>query len=258
MKRTTAALLPLPLLLGSCALFSGEGLVHGSAQLGGYNLDARGSIDSFKGATAGRMPVEAVGQERSSVTPYGQATLGVLGFDLTASGFQYSQTGTAFFTGNFLGNTYSGPTYSDLEIDNFQVLLGWNPVALGIVEAGILIGLDYYSVDFLVRDVAVPATVGRLDQDFPLPVAGVRVMVWPLPWIGAGGDVVGSVWTVDGLDTQMVDGKLLIVVQPVDHLEAFVGYRYQSLQFEGLSSSFSLVNSDLTFSGIIFGVGAYF
>lgn len=231
---------------------------RGHASFGAYSGTMAGKVVSAVGPAVGVVDLEQAGVGGRVLSSDFGVQAGWGGLDLTVSGYSFSQQSVGFVLGSFLGTTFPGPVSTDLEIQNLRALLGYNVVDTDIVRAGVLAGVDLYSVDLVVRDVLLLGLSESLDETLPVPVVGLRLEGQPLDVLLLSAQAHGMAVNTSGFDASLLTVEVGARAEPLDHVEVFLGWRHTATNFDGTTDGGKFVDADLTLSGPFFGVGATF
>lgn len=197
-----------------------------------------------------------LGLDEASGSPYARVDLGFGPVSLTASGFQYSETGTGTLSQSF-GNIVVGTQVAtELEFTNVKAAAMFNLIDIGPFHFAPGLGVDYFDMNMSVRSISGPAAYDQLDVQAPLPLlyAQSSVDIGPL---GVTLDVGGITGDFGDADGTVLDAELLARIKPTKHFELFAGYRWISIDVEGRADGQSF-SAELEFKGWMFGGGINF
>lgn len=258
--------LPIPLLLAplSACVTPGDAAwsgLHANGLAGAYSTSLGGNVRTRSaagpGTVRGNFDVDRVGQGDNVLTALGEVRLGIAPFELAVSAFDYSETGRGRFTGSFLGTPYTGAVRSDFDLRVLKGTLGIDVVNSAVARAGILVGVDYLDADLRLDDLATGVSA-VVDEQLPVPVAGVRADVKLLDKLRLGGEVTGLDVSVQDFDATFLDAEAGLYFQPLSHFEVVLGWREVTIDFAGDTSSTEFVDVDVGFSGPFLAAGLTF
>ncbi|TAH37168.1 MAG: hypothetical protein EYC70_09315 [Planctomycetota bacterium] len=236
--------------------------MHANAFAGGYAPALSGRLKTTSttasGTLTGEFDLEQVGQGAPSLSPAAEIRLGTAPLELAFSGFQYAETGDGSFNGFYLGEAFDGAVQSDFEVRGLRGTVGVDLLNGPAGRLGVLVGAHYFEMDLRLTDVSSGATTA-LNEKFPVPVLGVRADIQVFPALRIGGELTGMSVDVDDYDATFYDAQVAAHWNPIDPLEAIIGYRATSLDFKGpIPDSPHDLDATLEFTGPFFGVGLTF
>jgi len=192
-------------------------------------------------ATAGGTPVASIkndietdlGLGDPSDSLYARVELDGGPIALTASGFQYAESGSGTLTFDF-GNISAGTTVdSDIEFNNLKVALTLDIIDVAGVRLSPGVGVDLFDVKMSVKDTTMLIDES-VDELLPVPMVFVKGELALGP-VTATVDAGGMSATVQELNGSYWDIEGLVRLKLFSNLEAFAGYRYISIDGDGTS-----------------------
>lgn len=152
---------------------------------------------------------------------------------LTASAFQYSGDGQGRLTADFGGIVVGTDVQSELDFYNVKGALTFDVLDAGPVRVSPGIAADVFDLEATVRDTTT-GTTETVDEVYPIPMLFLQSEL-DLGPVGAVVDAGAMDVSYDDFDGTFFDVEALVIVEPVDHVELFAGYRWISIDANGTS-----------------------
>lgn len=236
------------------------GGIHGNGYLAGYYTNLGGSVETRSqvggGTVAGNFNVDRVGQGSNTLSPLAEVRVGLTPLEFALSGFDYSESASGSFNGNFLDQKFSGAVRSDFDVRAVQATGGLDVLSNELVRVGALVGLHYLNADLRLAGAGASAS---FNDSVTVPVVGVRGDVAIVPGVlRAGGQITGMDIKVSDYDATFFDMLAGLYYLPAEPVEVVLGWKYTSMELEGDFTGTDRIHADLEFSGPFLGVGLTF
>lgn len=219
------------------------------------------ALDSSAGNTnlgASKVDVEdELGLDEREFSPYLRAELGLPFGRFTASGFDFSQTGSGTLgAGHPFGDIPAGTSVlSHLEFTNVKAAAHFDLFDFGIVRLGPGIGVDFLDFDVIVSD-STGASFERIDNEVFVPMVFAQAEV-DVGVVAATLDVGYMQASLDDARGSYLDVEALVRVNPLPLLEIFAGYRLIDADARGDADD-RRYEADLRLQGWMLGGGIAF
>lgn len=211
----------------------------------------RGGSDKFDFRTDG-------GLDKKSQTAYVSAQVGIAPLELRLSAFEYDESGTGTYTGEFFDQTFTGDVATDFSIGTYKGTLGLDLLNLERFRVGIIAGAAVFDIDLEMRETGGGLTVESGQETFPVPIVGARGDLKLLRNLRVGAEVtIFPLDEVEDLDVSYTDLEAGIHFEPLPYLEIFGLYRYIDLEVDGEIENVDTV-VDILFEGPVVGVAVTF
>lgn len=248
------SLLPALSVLAACSP------IGWTAQAGYMQLEVGGDIAlaSGTGGTGGAPEQDVgtafgLGDERGSPYLRAQADLGTV--VLTASGFQFRESGDGQLDASFGGLPAATPVHSELELGCAKLSATFD-IDLGPVKLSPGLAIDVFDLYFRAEEQSL-GNAEEIDEIVGVPMVMVRAEA------GIGiVDVVAEVGylelpSIDGNEGRFLDAELKAECSVLPLLHLFAGYRYLAIDATGDTGTDSF-GIDLQVSGFAVGGGLRF
>lgn len=199
---------------------------------------------------------EGFGLKDAMSSAYGRVEVEAVIARVVASGFQIDQTGRGALSVQFGDIPLSTPIESSIDMRNLKGEILFDLIDLGPVRISPGIGVDYFDLQLESFSLAVPTLREELDVQAPVPLLFVQAEV-DLGYFNLVADIGGMKANVQDIDGTVLDVEVLARFRPLDHVELFAGYRYVSIDAEGIVDGQNYLG-DLVLSGFMIGGGIYF
>ena len=249
MRRSALVVL---LALPACTTFE-PSLHAGYASLA---VDGDIALTTGSSSTAVSQDVEsALGLGDDEGAPYGRlaADFGVP--VLTVSAFGFEQQGRGQLAADF-GNVAGGATvFSDFSLTNVKASWLFD-IGAGPFTISPGIGVDFFDLGLEVRD-AIGIASEDIQLQAPLPLLCLRAALDlnPVELMVEGGYV--QVPEIDDIEGSFFDVEGMLRVRPTGWLDLFAGYRWISLEADGVVDG-DAFDTELEISGWLVGGGIRF
>ncbi len=256
----------LPLLATSCTLTGDSAWngIHASGSLGYQQTSIGGGVTTNTEVSPGVVVSsdfdfeDQGGQDRSKPGVFASATVGLAPLELRLSGFEYQQTSSGTFTGDFLDTTFTGAIDTDFDILVYKATLGFDFINLERFRVGAIVGATVFDFDIFLSSPDVPTEQESLDELFPAPVVGARGDVKITDTLRVGGEFsLLPLEEVEGFEVGYVDWQAGVFLEPISHVELFAIYRSISLEVDGEIEDAD-ADVDLQFTGPVIGAAITF
>ncbi|MBK8980600.1 MAG: hypothetical protein IPM29_32250 [Planctomycetes bacterium] len=174
---------------------------------------------------------------------------------VTASAFQYSESGSGTLTSSFGNIPINADVDSDLDFVALKTAATFDILDLGPVRISPGIGVDLFDMKASVTE-RLTQTTEDVDELFPIPMLFLQGEVEVGP-VGAIVDIGGMDVGYGDFSGTFIDIEALVYYEPVEHVEVFAGYRWISLDADGTVDDQDFV-ADLVIQGWFLGGGVSF
>jgi hypothetical protein len=234
----TGLWLALPWLAGACIATGDSPWNGGHASIGAGYFEATvdGRIDTISSGLTTEFDFEENGgQDDSDAAIYAAAQAGLAPLEFRLSAFQYENSGTGSFSGEFLDTVFaSGTVESDFSVGAYQALLVFDVVNIERIRIGALAGASAIDMDLTVTDATDPSIEESADETVPVPLVGARIDLHVIGGLRIG--ATGAFFPLDEIDDFEVncyDFEGGIHFELLPKFEIFGLYRAISIEAEG-------------------------
>lgn len=150
---------------------------------------------------------------------------------VTASALKYENAGTGRLDGDFGDITAGTNVSSSVELGVGKVEFTFDVLDLGVFRLSPGIGVDVFDLDASVTE-QVTGQRERIDSLVAVPIVSVQseLRIGPASLVV---DVGGMDARVDQYGGQFWDAEGMLLIEPVEHVEFFAGYRWLSIDANG-------------------------
>ena len=254
--------LALPWLANSCISSGDSPWNGGHSSIGGgyFGASVDGQVDTISpGVTTEFDFEENGGQDDSDSAIYAVAQAGLAPLELRLSAFQYENSGTGSFSGEFFDSTFSsGTVESEFTFGAYQALLVFDLVNVERFRIGALAGASALDLEISLDEVGGAAATESAEEVVPVPLVGARFDLKVIGGLRIG--ATGSFFPLDEIDDFEID---CYDVEAGAHLELlpkfeiFAIYRRIVIDAEGEIDDVDAA-VDLQLRGPVFGVALTF
>jgi hypothetical protein len=215
---------------------------------------------SIPGATLDRIDTESslgLTEASPSVLIRGEADAGPI--RATASFFQYSESGEGTISGSFggIGDPISAstPVSSELDFTAIKAAVTFDVLDLDVFRLSPGLGVDLFDMQASVTEQMTGETED-IDEMLPIPMVFLQAEAEIGP-VGAVVDAGLMDIGYDDFNGTFIDLEALVYYQPITPVELFAGYRWISIDADGLVDEEAFI-ADLVIQGWFVGGGVSF